>query len=224
MSAGASRTPGSGVSWRLWLLGAIVGLGGLSAGYVVSRLASAPAPYTPETPGLLWPNPKRLGPFELEATDGGTVDLTRLQGRWSFLFFGFTFCPDVCPATLMTMATVMKQIQASDPANDVQTLFVSVDPQRDTTERMRSYVEFFDPRFVGARAPLERLEALTRQLGILHFRGEPDESGNYEVDHSASILLVDPQARLVGIFGTPHVPETIASQYHAIRTFVEERQ
>lgn len=227
MSTDASPSPGSGIPRRLWLLGAIAGLGGLSAGVVVSRLTSSPGAsqaVDPGIPGLLWPAPKPLTAFALEATDGEAFDLSRLEGRWTFLFFGFTFCPDVCPTTLTTMAAAMKQIRNAVPAEDVQVVLVSVDPARDTLARMKSYVEFFDPRFVGARAPVEQLEGLTGQLGILHFRGEPDDKGQYEVDHSASIQLVDPQARRVGVFSTPHVPDDIASRYLAMKTFLESNQ
>ena len=70
----------------------------------------------PEIQGLLWPDPKRLGVFELDSTDGEAVDLARLEGRWTFLFFGFTFCPDVCPTTLTTMAAAMKQMREAEAA------------------------------------------------------------------------------------------------------------
>lgn len=224
MNANASPSPESRPPRRLWLLGVFAALGGLSAGLLVRRLASSPSPsqrIAPEIPGLLWPNPKRLTAFALEGTDGEPFNLSRFKGRWSFLFFGFTFCPDICPTTLTTMASAMDQIQLKTPARDVQVVFVSVDPARDTLARMKSYVEYFNSSFVGARASVEALEKLTQQLGILHFRGKPDDQGHYEVDHSASILLVDPQAQLVGIFGTPHVAGDIASRYQAIRAFME---
>ena len=227
MNTDASCSPRSGIPRRVWLLGAVAGLGGLSAGLVVSRLTSPPGAsqaVDPGIPGLLWPPPKPLSAFALDATDGQAFDLSRLKGRWSFLFFGFTFCPDVCPTTLTTMATATKQIRDALPAEDVQVVFVSIDPARDTLARTKSYVEFFDPRFVGARASVEQLEGLTGQLGVLHFRGEPDEQGHYEVDHSASIQLVDPQARRVGVFSTPHVPEDIASRYLAMKAFLESNQ
>ena len=217
------RSSHSGLSRRVWLLGALATLAGLLASYVTSRWGSRIEHDAPEIQGLLWPNPKRVGAFALDSTDGKGVDLPRLTGRWTFFFFGFTFCPDVCPTTLTTMAAAMRQIRGVGTANDVQTIFVSVDPARDTLKRMKSYVEFFDSTFIGATAPLGRLDVLTRQLGIPHFRGEPDQDGNYTVDHSASILLVDPETRLVGVFGTPHVAADIAQRFQAMRDFIESR-
>lgn len=197
----------------------VLALGGLAAGYAVSRAMHGGAPASADIPGLLWPEPKALTPFALQATDGKTFDLTRLEGHWTFLFFGYTYCPDVCPTALSTMAQTVKRIADGDR---VQVVFVSVDPARDTVERMRDYVEFFDPTFVGATGPLDELEPLTRQLGVLHIRGQADEQGNYDVDHSASLLLVGPKGRLIGIFQAPQTAEEIAGRFNAMRAFIEE--
>ena len=194
-------------------LGGAAGMGG----YVLS---SRP-PDLPVPEGLLWPNPPLVHAFELDATQGSKFNVDSLKGRWTFVFFGFTFCPDICPTTLITMAEVAKRLRQTYPSDAVQVVFVSVDPKRDTLERMASYVRHFDEQFVGARAELERLNGLTSQLGIAHFRGEPDENGHYDVDHSASIVLIDPNARRVGVLSTPHTVEDIVARYARMRAFLE---
>jgi protein SCO1/2 len=103
----------------------------------------------------------------------------------------------------------------------VQVVFVSVDPARDTPEHLAQYVRYFDASFLAATAAPARLEALTRKLGVVAVAGEPDAAGSYEVDHTASILLLDPRARLVGIFGAPHVAEDITARFRAMRAHVE---
>ena len=139
---------------RALILGLPLGIGALAAGYVVSRAVYQPPDTKPD--GLLWPNPKRLSGFSLSATDGKNLDVERLRGRWSFLFFGYTFCPDVCPTTLVTMKTALNRLRDTESAGDVQVVFVSVDPARDTLDRMKQYVEYFDASFIGATGPLDR--------------------------------------------------------------------
>jgi len=100
-------------------------------------------------------------------------------------------------------------------------VFVSVDPARDTIDRMSKYVSYFDDTFIGATAPLEALDELTSQIGILHIREAPDDNGNYHVDHSAAIALIDPELRYVGIFQTPHSAEKITAEFMSIRKYLE---
>jgi len=172
----------------------------------------------PEVPALLWPNPKQLDAFTLTDHRGQAFDLERLQDKWTFLFFGYTHCPDVCPTTLATLDAVKERLERPE---DVQFVFVSVDPQRDTAKHLGEYVTYFDSEFLGARAPLDELKSLTGQLGVVYMHEEPDENGDYEVGHSAAVMLTDPQARLLGMFHAPHDAGPIASQFTRIRSFVE---
>ena len=158
--------------------------------------------------------------FHLTDHHGQPFGLDRLEGKWTFLFFGYTHCPDVCPMALSVLANVDKRLHGSGDATHVQYVFVSVDPQRDTLAHLADYVTYFDKSFIGATAPEKELSLLTRQLGILYTRTEPDARGDYLVDHTASILLVDPKARLVAVFSTPHDATTIASRFSRIRHFV----
>ena len=171
----------------------------------------------PEVEGLLWPDPRTLQAFSLVDQDGDTFDLQNLRGRWTMLFFGYTYCPDVCPTTLATLHDVEQQVGDER----LRTVFVSVDPQRDSPERVGQYVRFFDPDFTGITGSEDALQSLTAQLGVIAFRTEPDADGNYLVDHTAAVLLLDPQARLVGLFRTPHEAGDITARVRAIMDFVE---
>ena len=194
------------------LLVATAFVAGIGAALVMQQRGDTP----PDIEGLLWPNPRQLEASSLVDQDRDTFDLQNLRGQWTLLFFGYTFCPDVCPATLATLHDVHERLGA----DDLQTVFVSVDPGRDTPERLGQYVRFFDPDFLGVTGGGDALRALTAQLGVIAFQTEPDADGNYLVDHTAAVLLLDPQARLVGLFRTPHEAEDIATRVRGIRDFV----
>ncbi|MBQ0960196.1 SCO family protein [Ideonella sp. 4Y11] len=151
--------------------------------------------------------PTALPAFQVMAP-GGARDLSSLQGHWSVLFFGYTQCPDVCPGSLGMLATALKQLPA---AARPSVLFISVDPARDTAELLAQYVPAFDPAFEGAAGSDASIAALVRSLGVVYERHAPSASGQYTVDHTASLFLVDPQARLKAVFTPPHDADAVAS-------------
>lgn len=177
----------------------------------------------PAIQGLLWPHPKQVAPFELIDHHGEAFDLERLKGRWSFMFFGYTHCPDVCPMTMDTLKRVAGRLEGREAGADTQVVFVSVDPARDTPEHLKDYVEYFHPDFVGATGTTEELMAMTRQLGIVYDLNDDDGGNDYLVDHSAAVLLTDPEARLVGVFSAPHRAEDIAARFEAMRGFLDDQ-
>ncbi|MCB1860309.1 MAG: SCO family protein [Gammaproteobacteria bacterium] len=194
-----------------------------AAGFVISKVFNENEPSAPEILGFLWPAPKPLTPFELMSTKDETFNIDSLKGHWTFMFFGYTSCPDVCPTALTKLTGVVKHLRSKDTAENVQVVFVSVDPARDTIDHMQQYVGYFDKSFIGATAALEQLNALTRQLGVLHERTAPDDSGSYLVDHSASVMLIDPSARLVGVFSAPLEVESITLRFQSMRDFLEKQ-
>jgi len=173
--------------------------------------------------GLMWPNPKSLLAFTTIDQNGKEFGLGNLQGKWSFLFFGYTHCPDICPITLTIMDKVYKQLESMQQQSAVQMIFVSVDPERDTSEQLHSYVSYFNEGFIGLGGSLEQIQALTRQMGIAYFHDQPTATGDYMVDHSASIFLIDPQGQLVAILSAPHQVEDILSRFLEIRPFIENQ-
>jgi len=172
----------------------------------------------PELQSVLRPEPKPLQAFSLIDQYQQPFNRQRLQGKWSFVFFGYTYCPDICPTTLSTLTGVVRQLQG-DPQDlaDVQVIFVSVDPQRDTPEVIEGYLKYFNEAFVGVTGEQHDIDSLTLQFGAGYMK-EPDTTpGQYLVSHTSSIFLVDPGGRLLAAFSPPHNPATIVDQFRQIR-------
>jgi len=187
------------------LLAAVVALLGMVGGYSLWQVLQARS--QPVYQALLvLPEAREIPAFELVDAAGQPFGPERLADRWSLLFFGFTHCPDICPGTLYDLSQASKAVHAASPekAERLQVVLVSVDPERDTPARLAEYIAFFDPSFEAVTGPHERLEPLTRKLGIA-YRIAPHEGGaaQYDVDHSASVLLMNPQGRLHGVFPAP---------------------
>ena len=178
----------------------------------------------PQITGFVYPQPKSVSPFALTAHDGSTFDRRDLQGKWTFVFFGYTHCPDVCPLTLAELNGVERLLEQAGVRADAQYLFVSVDPKRDDPDRLGQYVQHFNPAFIGATAPEATLKQLTRELGVLFDYPEGTESAEYEVAHSASIELFDPDANLHAVFTAPHQAQTIAEDFRRIHRHWEQRR
>jgi len=175
--------------------------------------------YSPTATLMVLPEPRVIADFALTDHNGQSFNLDKLRGQWSLIFFGFTHCPDVCPNTLYDLAVINENLKRADEEEPPghQVIFVSVDPERDTPELLSQYVSYFDPDFIGASGREEQLAALTMQLGIAYRIEEHEQGGkNYDVFHSASILLTDPQGRLFGAFPAPHEAEKMAEDLAAL--------
>ena len=159
--------------------------------------------------GVLFPQPRTLPPFALDG-DGGTLDAAALQGRWTLVFLGFTHCPDVCPTTLAQLAAAEKQWADLPEAKRPRILFVSADPERDTPRITADYARHFSPTALGATAEAARLDPFVRSLGMVYMKSDLG-GGQYTVDHSPTIALLDPQARFAGFIRPPLDPARIAA-------------
>jgi protein SCO1/2 len=134
------------------------------------------------------------GPFTLTDTTGATVTEAALQGHPSALFFGYTFCPDVCPTTLSDMTTWLSQL---GPAGDrLKVYFITVDPERDTKEQMATYLQAFDPRIVGLTGSRPAIDQMLKAYRIYSRKVGSGES--YTMDHTASVYLLDATAHFAG--------------------------
>ena len=169
--------------------------------------------------GLFWPNPKQIKDFSSEDHNGNIFGSKQINGKWSFIFFGYTNCPDICPITMSVMVDVYRNLTTE--FDDIQTIFVTVDPERDTKEKLSSYVNFFDKNFIGLNGEPENKNSLVRQIGIAYFSNK--EKDNYLVDHSASIFVIDPKMRLIAKLSPPHQLEKIIDQFKNIKRFVDEK-
>ena len=152
------------------------------------------------------------GDFEMDSTLGKTVSLKDFEGKLLLIYFGYTSCPDVCPTTL----TVIKQaVQNLDPKNElIQVLFISVDPERDSLEKMKTYLEFFNPGFVGLHAPFEEVQLVAKKFGSFFMKDEVNKSAiGYLVTHTGYVYLMDRKARIRKMFSskvdTPEMIETV---------------
>lgn len=168
------------------------------------------------------PNARPLVGFSLLDQNGERFSPKQLQGQWSFLFFGFTNCPDVCPTTLKVMQTMWKTLPTKmGDKGHPKLYFVSVDPDRDKPETLKQYVQFFNPEFYGVTGKLDELDKLTNQIGILYGYDEKEDSKDQEyiVNHSAQLILVDPKGRMRAVISPPHIAKTIGSNFQTIRVF-----
>lgn len=198
--------------WIIVILAAAAGIAGfwLGQGVFSGRPVSAEPLRLQST--LLYPQPRALPAVTLTRGDGSTLQTAEWTGRWRLLFFGFANCPDVCPTTLSTLKAALGQLRKTDPQADVAVSFVSVDPERDSTAALGKYVAFFDPAFEAATGTHEELTALTQALGVV-FMKTPTGPGalDYTIDHTASVLIIDPQGRLAGVIRPPHQAPAIAA-------------
>ena len=175
----------------------------LAAGVFVALQTQQP---TEPSTAMVVPNPERLPAFELVDQDGAPIDETVFEGQWDLVFFGFTHCPDVCPTTLQVLAAAKAALDEQGVSPLPRIVLVSVDPERDTPEILGQYVDYFGAGNLGITGPLEGIRALTSGLGI-YFQKQASDDENYLVDHSAAVLLIDPQGRFSALFSGPHVIE-----------------
>ncbi len=172
----------------------------------------------PDQAMSLFPDPKPLTAFAFTDHENRVFDLSRLKGKWSFLFFGYTHCPDICPTTLAMLARAHENIVKSTlGARDVQFVFISVDPNRDTANKLRQYVTYFDASFLGVTGDDAQLGNLAAQLGAAYQVAITPGVENYPVYHTAAVFLVDPRARYHAVFAPPLDAEGISRRFEVLR-------
>jgi protein SCO1/2 len=147
------------------------------------------------------------GPFDLTAMDGRRISSRQFQGAPLLVFFGFTHCPDVCPTKLMELSEVFRA--AGDRAGNTRALFVTVDPARDTPELLKNYLGSFDPRIIGLTGTQEEIDAVVKAFRA-YARKVPTASGDYTMDHTAIIYLMDKKGQFVGSFNLERPPAEAA--------------
>jgi len=166
----------------------------------------------------LFPDPKPLTAFALTDHKNRVFDLASLKGKWSFLFFGFTHCPDICPTTLAVLARARDNIAKNTVGADgIQFVFISVDPNRDTAGKLGQYVDYFDTTFLGVTGDNAQIGNLAGQLGAAYQVAIKPGMENYPVYHSAAVFLMDPRARYHAVFTPPHDAETISRRFKVVR-------
>jgi protein SCO1/2 len=197
-----------------WLVIVVAVAAGL--GLVAGRMLFSPSaePAGPELQAVrLFQPPRELPSFSLRQSDGTQLVPGELKGHWTLVFLGFTHCPDVCPTTLAELARAQKKWAAIPESKRPRVLFVSIDPERDTPDRIGEYAHAFHPDTIAATADIPALERFTRSLSLVFAKvpleGAP--AGQYTMDHSATLVVLDPQGRMSGVVQPPLRPEAIAA-------------
>jgi protein SCO1/2 len=147
------------------------------------------------------------GDFTLQGPQGA-VSLQSFRGKAVMIYFGYTYCPDVCPTSLSLMAQAISGLQAGERER-VQGIFISVDPERDTPERLKEYAPFFHPGIIGISGSDEQIAAVARQYGASYMKQKANAEGQYAVDHSSVTYVIDPEGKLAASLPHASTPEQI---------------
>ena len=162
----------------------------------------------------LFERPRTLPAFSLRQSDGTQLVPGELNGHWTVVFLGFTHCPDICPTTLAELAKAQQQWSALPDSTRPRVLFVSVDPDRDTPDRIGEYAHAFHRDTLAATADIPALEAFAKSLSLVFMKvpaAEGSPADQYSVDHSAALAVLDPQGRMAGVIPPPLQPKAIAA-------------
>jgi protein SCO1/2 len=193
-------------SWWPWGLAAACAA---LLGFWVARQVDSSAPQLAS--GTWFPTARPIGALALTAHTGRAFGAADLAGHPTLVFFGFTHCPDVCPTTLVKLA----QVKKSRALPDLRVLFVSVDPQRDTPAVLASYVHAFDPDFIGATGDAAEIARLVQRFGVAVARVALP-GGDYTMDHSAAVFLLDRRGEIVAVFTPPFEVAPLAADLRRV--------
>jgi protein SCO1/2 len=163
----------------------------------------------------LFPGTRALSPFKLNASDGSTITPQTIKGHWTLVFLGYTRCPDVCPTTLQSLGQASKTWATMPASIRPRVLFVSVDPDRDSPQHVGDYVRYFGKDLLGATADAATLANFARSLGMVYMK-VPATGGDYSIDHSASVSVLDPNGEMAGLIRPPFDPAAIGADMKAL--------
>jgi protein SCO1/2 len=163
--------------------------------------------YQPYGTRLLNVRPAEANQFTLTAHDGSSKSLSDFRGKVVLIFFGFVNCPDVCPTTLLELSKVYKALTPAEQTR-VQVVLISVDPERDNLEKLRDYVTFFSPSFIGLTGTPEQIADVAKRYGVFYQKSQIKSPTEYNVDHTATVFALDPRGQLRLIYGSGKAAET----------------
>ena len=154
------------------------------------------------------------GPFRLQGADGREVTDTDFRGRWMLVYFGYTRCPDACPTALQDMANALDTL-SPDEKRKVAVLFITIDPERDTPAVMQDYVTAFNAPITGLSGTPEQIAAVAKEYRV-YYAKHPKDGGEYDMDHSSVIYVMDPRGRFVANFTHESAPDDIAARLRSL--------
>lgn len=182
-----------------------------------SEIAEARKNFSPIQGSILSP-PRKIQVPALVKDNGQIFSIDDLTGQWHLLFFGYTHCPDICPTTMGVIAQARKKAIANNQTFP-GVVFISVDPERDKVEMLSDYVQYFDKSFIGVTGDPALIKALTLQMSVVYMKMPADagsDAGNYLVDHSSALLLLNPEGKLTAFLNPPHVPSTLLKDIETV--------
>ncbi len=192
--------------------GIIIGALAMGAGIWAARLLTKHDSGADPLAATRFPAARPIQAFSLLDHNGNVFDNATLAGHWSFLFFGYTHCPDVCPTTMSVLNSVARRLQ--DSGENIRFVMVTVDPERDTPEKLGQFVTYFNGNFIGVTGSETALQQLTKQLGIMFMRvNDADNAAGYLVDHTASVILFDPDGNYHAVFSPPLTADAMAGDF-----------
>ncbi len=217
-SASTALPPSTNRNIKLTVLGLVILIAIVVAGFV--NKITQPRVMTDSelkiNGAYMFETPRALPPFALIDHNAQVFDKARLEGRWTMVFFGFTFCPDICPTTMAQLAQLMEKLDGL-PEADTQVVLVSVDPARDTPEQLASYVPYFDPDFVGVTGEFMDIHQFATALNTPFRKVAGQDPENYLIDHSANVVLINPYGDYHGFFKAPLDLAKLKVTYRSVR-------
>ena len=165
--------------------------------------------------GTLLDEPRAIQAFSLTGIDGKPFNNESLRGSWTMFFFGFTSCGYMCPTTMAELGKMYRLLADQGVKTLPQVVMITVDPARDSLVKLGHYVKAFDPHFYGARGSEESIKQMTHELGIAYLKVTRKNAtdSNYDIEHTGSIMLFNPQGELVAFFTSPHQADLLAKDY-----------
>ena len=207
---------------KLTVLGLLVFIAIVVGGFV--NKISQPRVMTPSelkiNGAYMFETPRALPEFELTDHHGKTFTLDNLRGQWTLVFFGFTHCPDICPTTMALLSQFMEKLDGLPEQTDTQVVMVTVDPARDDVEQLSLYVPYFNPAFLGVTGDFLDVHRFATSLNT-PFRKVPGQGENYQVDHSANVVLINPRGDYQGFFKAPLDLAKLKVSYRSVRAVWE---
>ncbi|QSB20325.1 SCO family protein [Pseudomonas sp. 15A4] len=159
---------------------------------------------------ILLPQSRTVPDLSLTDQDAQPLSLSQLKGKWTVLFFGYTFCPDICPTTLAQLRQIKSELPG-EAVDKLRIVLVSVDPDRDTPQQLKQYLGYFDKQFVGLRAPVDTLQKLANAVSIPYIPADTSKPG-YTVDHSGNLALLGPDGTQRGFIRAPLNSQKLVAQ------------
>lgn len=195
-----------------------LGIIGLSLGLFVSQYFHRTSTIDmSQFHGTWLDKPREVKAFELMGTDNEVFNNAKLEHQWTMMFFGFTSCSSICPTTMAELGKMIQLLEARGVKLLPQVVLVSLDPERDSLETLKQYVTAFNPNFYGARGESEdSVKAMAEEMGVAYMKVAPVNSvdeKNYNIEHTGTVMLFNPQGKLSAFFTMPHKAQSLADDY-----------